>query len=292
MKVMVIVKASTASEAGEMPSEQLLREMGAYNEELAKAGIMLAGEGLHPSSKGARVAFNGKERTVIDGPFAETKELIAGYWIWQVKSMQEAIDWLKRCPNPHEEPCEVEIRPIFTADDFGAEFTPELREQEASIRAQSLGLGALRFEDQPARTLAGVQKRYSRATAEKEIPGQWAQFMTQEDGVPGRVGKVSYGVSLEQDQDCNFTYMTAVEVKPETAPPAGLQKLSLPSSRYAVFTVAGDVTTLPPTLEKICTQWMPDCGLKLAHAPWIERYAEDFTMESKGKVEVWLPLDA
>ncbi|MGC3967240.1 MAG: GyrI-like domain-containing protein [Pirellulales bacterium] len=292
MKVMVVVKASKASEAGEMPSEQLLREMGAYNEQLVKAGIMLAGEGLHPSSKGVRVGFRGKERTVTDGPFAETKELIAGYWIWKVKSMQEAVDWLKRCPNPHEDACEVEIRPIFSAEDFGAEFTPELREQEASLRAETLGLGAIRFEDKPAHTLAGVQQRYARATAEKEIPAQWESFMKQEASVPGRVGKVSYGVSLEQDKDCNFTYMTAVEVKPDAKAPAGLQLLSLPVARYAVFTIAGDITTLPPTLEKICTQWIPDCGLKLAHAPWIERYAEDFTMESKGKVEVWLPLEA
>ena len=137
MRVMVIVKASKDSEAGVMPSEQLLREMGDYNEQLVKAGIMLAGEGLHPSSRGKRVRFAGRERTVIDGPFSETKELIAGFWIWQVKSMEEAVEWLKRCPNPHDEVTEVEIRPVFEDDDFGAEFTPELREQEARIRAQA-----------------------------------------------------------------------------------------------------------------------------------------------------------
>jgi hypothetical protein len=135
MKVMVIVKASKESEAGVMPSQQLLTEMGNYNEELAKAGIMLAGEGLHPSSKGARVRFEGAKRTVIDGPFAETKELIAGYWLWQVKSMEEAIEWLKRCPNPHNEESEVEIRPIFEAADFGEAFTPELQEQEKRVMA-------------------------------------------------------------------------------------------------------------------------------------------------------------
>jgi hypothetical protein len=135
MKVMVMVKASKDSEAGVMPSEQLLTEMGKYNEELAKAGIMLAGEGLHPSSKGVRVRFSGKDRTVIDGPFAETKELIAGFWLWNVKSMDEAIEWLKRCPNPHDEETEVEIRPVFEAEDFGDAFTPELREQEARLRA-------------------------------------------------------------------------------------------------------------------------------------------------------------
>jgi hypothetical protein len=136
MKVMVIVKASKASEAGEMPSTELLAEMGKFNEELAKAGIMLAGEGLHPTSRGARVAFSGKNRTVIDGPFTETKELIAGFWLWDVGSLQEAIEWVKRCPNPHEEDCEIEIRQVFEADDFGEAFTPELREQEERLREQ------------------------------------------------------------------------------------------------------------------------------------------------------------
>jgi hypothetical protein len=137
MKVMVIVKANKDTEAGIMPSEQLLREMGAYNEELVKAGVMLAGEGLHPSSKGVRIRFSGDKRTVIDGPFAETKELIAGYWLWQVKSIQEAIDWAKRCPNPTGEESTLEIRPLFEAEDFGPEFTPELREQEERLRAQT-----------------------------------------------------------------------------------------------------------------------------------------------------------
>jgi hypothetical protein len=134
MRVMVIVKASKESEAGVMPDEKLLTEMGKYNEELVKAGIMTAGEGLHPSSRGKRVRFSGPKRTVLDGPFAETKELIAGYWLWQVKSMDEAVDWLKRCPNPHNEESEVEIRQIFENEDFGAEFTPELREQDQRLR--------------------------------------------------------------------------------------------------------------------------------------------------------------
>lgn len=135
MKVMVIVKASKASEAGEMPSQELLTDMGNFNEELVSAGVMLAGEGLHPSTKGARVRFSGKDRMVIDGPFAETKELIAGYWIWKVDSMEEAIRWARRCPNPHEEDCEIEIRQIFEADDFGEALTPELREQEERLAA-------------------------------------------------------------------------------------------------------------------------------------------------------------
>ena len=136
MKVMVIVKATKASEAGQLPSQQLLSDMGKFNEELVKAGIMLAGEGLHPSSKGARVRFSGKSRTVIDGPFAETKELIAGFWLWKVSSFQEALDWVKRCPNPHEEECEIEIRPLFEIEDFGDAATPEIRERDARLRAQ------------------------------------------------------------------------------------------------------------------------------------------------------------
>lgn len=136
MRFMVIVKATKESEAGKMPSEKLLAEMGNYNEELVKAGVMLAGEGLHPSSKGKRVRFSGKQRTVIDGPFAETKELVAGFWLFQAKSMDEAVEWVKRCPNPMEGESEIEIRQIFEAEDFGAELTPELRAQEERLRAQ------------------------------------------------------------------------------------------------------------------------------------------------------------
>ena len=136
MRFMVIIKATKETEAGTMPSEKLLTEMGRYNEELVKAGVMLAGEGLHPSSKGVRVKFSGSQRTVVDGPFAETKELIAGFWLIQVKSKQEAIEWIKRCPNPMEGESEIEIRQVFEAEDFGAEFTPELREQEERLRAQ------------------------------------------------------------------------------------------------------------------------------------------------------------
>src|SRR5688572_21428032 len=137
MRFMVIVKADKNSEAGVMPDEKLLTAMGKFNEELVKAGVMLAGEGLHPSSKGARVKFSGDTRTVVDGPFAETKELVAGFWIWQVKSKAEAIEWVKRCPNPMPGDAEIEIRQIFEAEDFGEEFTPELRAQEDRIREQT-----------------------------------------------------------------------------------------------------------------------------------------------------------
>ena len=136
MRFMIIIKATKDSEAGVMPSEQLLREMGQFNEDLVQAGVMLAGDGLHPSSKGARVRFSGSCRTVIDGPFAETKELIAGYWVWQCRSKEEAIEWVKRCPNPMPGESEIEIRQVFEAEDFGADFTPELRQQEEKVREQ------------------------------------------------------------------------------------------------------------------------------------------------------------
>ena len=140
MRCMVIVKATAESEAGVMPSQELLAAMGKFNEELVKAGVMLAGEGLTPSARGARVTFSGKQRHVVDGPFAETKELVAGFWLWQVKSLDEAIAWVRRCPNPMEGESVIEIRPVFEAEDFGEAFTPELREQEARLREQ-LGRG-------------------------------------------------------------------------------------------------------------------------------------------------------
>ena len=139
MRFMVIVKANKDSEAGVMPTQKLLEAMGKYNEELVKAGLLLAAEGLQSSKKGKRVRFSGANRTVIDGPFAETKELIAGFWLWQVRSMEEALEWVKRCPNPHEGESEIEIRQVFEAEDFGSELTPELREQEERMRAQSAG---------------------------------------------------------------------------------------------------------------------------------------------------------
>ena len=137
MRFMVLVKADKNTEAGVLPDEKLLTDMGRFNEELAKAGVLLAGEGLHPSSKGARVRFSGAQRTVIDGPFVETKELVAGFWLWKVKSKEEAIEWVKRCPNPTGAEAEIEIRQVFEAEDFGPAFTPELREQEERLRAQT-----------------------------------------------------------------------------------------------------------------------------------------------------------
>ena len=142
MRVMVLIKANERSEAGEIPSQELLEQMTAFNEDLVKAGVMLAGDGLHPSSEGVRVAFSGAERKVIDGPFAETKELLAGYWVWQVKSIDEAIEWVKRIPNPEGEESVVEIRPVFEPDDFGEELTPELREKDRVLREKERELRA------------------------------------------------------------------------------------------------------------------------------------------------------
>jgi len=136
MRVMVMVKATAESEAGKMPSTELMAAMGKFNEELVQAGVMLAGEGLHPSAKGKRVQFSGSRRAVVSGPFTETKELVAGFWLWQVKSMEEAVEWVRRCPNPMEGPSEIEIRPLFEAADFGAEFTPDLQAQEERLRAE------------------------------------------------------------------------------------------------------------------------------------------------------------
>ncbi|WP_316149980.1 YciI family protein [Cupriavidus sp. BIC8F] len=140
MRVMVMVKATSESESGKMPSTELLAAMGKFNEELVKAGVMLAGEGLHPSSRGKRVRFSGDQRTVTDGPFPQTNELVAGFWLWQVESMDEAVEWVRRCPNPMESESEIEIRPLFEVEDFGAELTPELREQEERLRAEVEGL--------------------------------------------------------------------------------------------------------------------------------------------------------
>lgn len=293
MKVMVIVKASKASEAGEMPSQQLLTEMGKYNEELVKAGIMLAGEGLQPSSKGARVSFGGKNRIVTDGPFAETKELIAGFWIWQVKSMAEAIEWAKRCPNPHDDPGELEIRPIFSAEDFGEAFTPELREQEASIRAQSLGLAAPRFEQGPRLIIVGLNERYNAETRVK-IPDQWHQFAPHIGQVPGQLGgHTAYGVVWNANQNGDFDYLAGVQVAEGNSTPSGFTQVEIAPRRYAIFTHNQHVSSLPQTIDTIWSKWAPDCGLKIAKAPCYERYTEEFNPQTGlGGMEMWIPLDA
>lgn len=289
MKVIVMVKASKSSEAGVMPSEQLLREMGEYNEQLIQAGIMLSGEGLHPSSKGVRIRFDGKKREVIDGPFAETKELVAGFWMWRVKSMEEAIAWLKKCPNPMDEVSDVEIRPVFEAEDFGAEFTPELREMEASQRAVTLGLSAIRYEGKGELLVAGLQEHFTAQTI-PQIPALWQRFMPTANQADRAEPGTSYGVSFNTSGECEFDYLAAVEVTSESGLPAGWKSLRIPARRYAVFTHGGHISELAKTIDAIWSKWAPDCGLKIAHAPSFERYTKEFNGESGG-TELWVPLE-
>ncbi len=292
MKVMVIVKASLASGAGEMPSQQLLAEMGRFNEALTEAGIMLAGEGLHPSSKGLRVRFSGKNRAVTDGPFAETKELIAGFWLWKVKSMDEAVAWVKRCPNPHDEECEIEIRPVFSADDFGNALTPELREREATLRAQNLGLVAPRFEPGRAIAIAGLNQTYT-MESRRNIPAQWQRFAPHIGKLPGQIGRSSYGVCWNSKPDCSFDYLAGVEVADSAKLPPDFTRIELPAARYAVITHAGHVSSLPQTIDTVWTRWIPDSGLKAAGSPCFERYTEDFDPQTgRGGIELWIPLEA
>ncbi|MDB5384695.1 MAG: dgpfaetke family protein [Planctomycetaceae bacterium] len=290
MKVMVIVKASKESEAGQMPSEELLTAMGKFNQQLVNAGIMLAGEGLQPSSKGARVRFSGTNRTVIDGPFAETKELIAGYWIWQVRSMAEAIEWVKRCPNPHPSECEIEIRPHFEAADFGEAFTPELREQEAALRAQTLGLGTPSFENGREMLIAGLNASYTLETRMK-IPAQWERFAPSIGKIPGQVGSDAYGVCWNNKPDCAFDYLTGAEVSAANELPAGFTQVHLPAHRYIVFKHTKHISEIAKTLEKIWIEWFPSSGLNSFAAPCFERYTKDFNpMTGLGGVEIWIPI--
>ncbi len=291
MRVMVIVKATKSSEAGELPSEQLLADMGRFNEELANAGIMLAGEGLRPSSAGVRVTFSGASRTVTDGPFAETKELAAGFWIWKVNSMQEAIEWVKRCPNPMAEESDIEIRPLFEAEDFGDAFTPELREQEAAIRAQTLGLGAPRFENGRALDIAGLNASYTPETR-RNIPAQWQRFAPSIGKVPGQLGGMTaYGVCWNTRPDCGFDYLAGVEVASSDGLPNDLTTVSLPARRYAVFTHDRHVSKIGETIDAIWTNWAPVCGLNLADAPCFERYTAEFNPATGlGGMELWIPL--
>jgi predicted transcriptional regulator YdeE len=292
MQVMVMVKASKESEAGVMPSEQLLTEMGKFNEELVKAGILLSAAGLHPSSKGARVRFSGKDRTVIDGPFTETKELVAGFWLWQVKSLEEAIAWVKRCPNPMESESEIEIRPVFGPEDFGPALTPELQQQEERMRAevQSYTLDPPRFEDGKERLIAGLNTTYTFETR-SQIPAQWERFAPQMGTIPGQLGTASYGVCWNYKPGSGFDYLSGVEVKGGTPLPAELSQVRIPAGRYAVFTHRQHVSKIPQTLDAIWTKWLPNSGHQAADAPCFERYDERFDPRSgMGGFEIWVAV--
>lgn len=302
MKVMVMVKATADSEAGVMPSEQLLTEMGNFNEQLVNAGIMLAGEGLHPSSKGARVRFSGKDRTVIDGPFAETKELVAGFWMWQVKSLDEAIEWVKRCPNPMLTESEIEIRQVFSAEDFGDVLTPELREQEDRLRAQTEQLSTSaqaattagrrppRIEMGSAKTIAGLKLRYNDQTRAK-IPAQWERFAPHLGKVPGQIGATSYGVCFNNGDHCEFDYLTGVEVGDSAKLPGDFNHVKIPAQRYAVFTHDGHVSSIANTIDAIWSKWLPASGFQPTGTPCFERYDERFDPSTGlGGMEIWVSI--
>lgn len=300
MKVMVIVKATKDSEAGVMPSQQLLTDMGKFNEELVKAGVMLAGEGLHPSSKGARVHFSGSSRVVVDGPFAETKELIAGYWMWKVSSMEEAIAWVKRCPNPMLEDSIIEIRPVFEMEDFGDAMTPELREQEATIYAQTIGLGAPRFLVSEGMLIAGYQGRFDNTTR-MQIPTLWERFAPRIGSIPGQQGFESYGICWNCDSHGAFDYLAGVRVSPEHANATNsatnsademLCHVAIPRSRYVVFEHQQHVSMLHETFRKIWQEWFPRSSFKATSTPSFERYTSQFDPASgMGGTEVWIPIE-
>ncbi len=290
MKVMVFIKATKDTEAGVMPSQELLTAMGQFNEELVKAGILVSAEGLQPSSKGARVLFSGKNRTVTDGPFTETKELVAGFWIWKVKSMQEAIDWVKRCPNPMNEDSMIEIRPTFDCADFGEAMTPELKEQESRRRAQTLGLGPPRFENGPTMLIAGLNESYTFETR-VNIPAQWHRLAPHIGKVPGQRGMTTYGVCWNYQPGHGFDYLSGVEVGDSKALVAGFSQITLQPRRYVVFSHTGHVSEIPKTLDTIWDKWVPEAGFEVVEAPSFERYTEEFNPQTGlGGTEIWIPI--
>jgi AraC family transcriptional regulator len=293
MKVMVMVKASKGSEAGEMPSTELLAEMGRYNQQLAQAGVLLSGEGLHPSSKGARVRFSGKNRTVIDGPFTETKELVAGFWIWRVDSLAEAVEWVKKCPTPMNEDSDIEIRPVFAAEDFGEAFTPQLREQEAAVMAKGMGLNMPAFQDSPERLIAGLNQRYTSETR-VGIPQQWERFMARAATIPDQAGSTFYGVCCNGTPDGSFDYLTGVEVSAAAQLPPEFSSLKLDPRRFAVFAHTGHVSAIPRMMDTIWNEWVPDCAVKIDRtSPCFERYTPEFNPRTGlGGMEIWIPLEA
>lgn len=290
MKVMVIVKATKDSESGVLPNEKMLADMGKFNQSLVEAGVMLAGEGLKPSSEGVRVRFVGPIRSVTAGPFAETNELVAGYWLWNVKSMEDAIEWVKRCPNPMLTDSDIEIRPIFEADDFGEVFNTAEREKESVIRAQTLGLGSLRFENGREMLIAGFNQSYM-FVARGSIPFQWQRFAPHIGKVPGQVGKDCYGVCSSIKSNSGFDYLSGVEVSGTAGLPSEFSTVKLPEIRYAVFVHNDHVSKIPKTVDTIWNQWLPESGLKAASSPCFERYTEQFDPKSgMGGTEIWIPM--
>ena len=289
MKVMVIVKATERSEAGLMPDEKLLADMGHFNTQLAEAGILETGEGLLASSKGARVRFSGANRTVTTGPFANPSELVAGFWIWRVKSLDEAIEWVKRCPNPMPTDCDIEIRPMMEQDCESDTAKPDTREADAAATAQLLGL-TVRFENSKELVIAGLKQNYMFASR-TAIPAQWQRFMPYIGQVAGQVGKVAYGVCTNNSTNDGFAYLSGVQVAQTNALPGEFESLPIPAHRYAIVSHSGHVSNIAQTIDTIWKQWLPTSGLKAAASPCFEKYTEQFNpLSGTGGMEIWVPL--
>ncbi|MBX7104004.1 MAG: GyrI-like domain-containing protein [Gemmataceae bacterium] len=286
---MVMVKATKSSEAAVMPTADLVSAMQQFNEELIRSGILLAGEGLQPSAKGVRVRFSGDSRVVTTGPFAETSELVAGYWLWKVKDMDEAIAWVKRCPNPMLEDSDIEIRPLFGIEDFGDVVTPDVREKDAALRAITCGLNEPRYETGREILVGGILASYTQGNI-GEIPGQWQQFKSI-GPIPGQIGSDSFGVSLNCKADCSFDYLVGVEFDGDARLPAGFTTTRIPAGRYVVVPHTAPVSQIKETYDAIWSRWIPESGLKLASAPMFERYTKDYNPQTgTGGIEIWIAV--
>lgn len=297
MRVLVLVKASKGNETGVISSDTFIQEMGFYTEALSKAGILLAGEDLLPSSYGIRVRMSGKERTVIHGPFQEIRDLLSAFWIWQVKSMEEAIDWVKKYPNPvpGESSFELEIRPLCTPDNFET-VSPsgELRFAGDIPRTVSQGrpLDPPSFKQIKEKTIIGHNVTYD-MESRTSIPDQWANFVPHLGKVPGQIGKDSYGVSWNFKKGSGFDYLCGVEVNPETAVPSLWARVTLPGQLYAVFTHKEHVSQLPEMIDAIWNDWIPFSGHKPSPKPCFEKYDESFNGETgMGGMEIWVPIES
>jgi predicted transcriptional regulator YdeE len=267
--------------------------MAAYHEELAKAGALLDASGLQPSSKGWRIKYSGGTRTIVDGPFAETKELIAGYTLIKVKTRDEAVDWARRFPNPHLEDGEIEIRQLYELEDFAqVEAIDRFRELDAGRRAVALGLQLPRFEDGKALRIAGLNQAYTMENR-TQIPLQWQRFVPHIGKIAGQVQGYAYGVCWNDKMGFNFDYLTGVEVPVVGELPEGFTTLDLKPQRYAVFAHQGHISNLVNTIETIWMKWVPDSGLKAARAPCFERYTPEFDPhQGIGGIELWIPVEA
>lgn len=295
MRFMIIVRANADTEAGVMPGEKLLADMGKFHEELARSGVLVDASGLKPSSKGWRIKHAGGKATLIDGPFAETKELIAGYTIINVKTREEAVELSKRFPNPSGEgkAGEIEVRPFFELEDFGeSPAIDRFRELDAGQRAVALGLQLPRFEDGKALRIAGFNQAYTMENR-TQIPLQWQRFVPHIGKIAGQVQGFAYGVCWNDKMGFDFDYLTGVEVPVAGALPDGFTTLDLKPQRYAVFEHKGHISNLVNTIETIWMKWVPESGLKAARAPCFERYTPEFDPHKGiGGIELWIPVEA